>query len=54
VKAIDRGYIQKEIQDAAFRYQQEVERKERIVVGLNAFGIEETAPDKLLTVEPKV
>jgi len=54
VKAIDRGYIQKEIQDAAFRYQQEVERKERIVVGLNAFEIEEPAPEKLLTVDPKV
>ncbi|GAB4363135.1 MAG: methylmalonyl-CoA mutase family protein [Deltaproteobacteria bacterium] len=54
VKAIDRGYIQKEIQDAAFRYQQEVERKERIVVGLNAFAIEEPPPDKLLTVDPKV
>jgi len=54
VKAIDRGYIQKEIQDAAFRYQQEIEKKDRVVVGLNAFGIEESPPEKLLTVDPKV
>jgi len=54
VKAIDRGFIQKEIQDAAFRYQQEIERKERVIVGLNAFEVEEPGPEKLLTVDPKV
>ncbi|HEY5765562.1 MAG TPA: methylmalonyl-CoA mutase family protein [Candidatus Deferrimicrobiaceae bacterium] len=54
VKAIDRGYIQKEIQDAAFRYQQEIERKERVIVGLNAFEVEEPGPEHLLTVDPKV
>jgi methylmalonyl-CoA mutase, N-terminal domain len=54
VKAIDRGYIQKEIQDAAFRYQQEIERKEQVIVGVNAFEVEESKPEKLLTVDPKV
>ena len=54
VRAIDRGYIQKEIQDAAFRYQQEIERKERILVGVNAFEVEEPRPENLLTVDPRV
>jgi methylmalonyl-CoA mutase N-terminal domain/subunit len=54
IRAIDAGFIQKEIQDAAYRYQQEIERKERIVVGLNEFAIKEERPDKLLTVDPKI
>ncbi|MBI5341756.1 MAG: methylmalonyl-CoA mutase family protein [Deltaproteobacteria bacterium] len=54
IRAIDAGFIQKEIQDAAYRYQQEIERKERIVVGLNEFGIREERPGKLLTVDPKI
>jgi len=40
LKAIERGYIQAEIQNAAYEYQQAVDRKEAIVVGVNAFGIE--------------
>ncbi len=54
IRAIDAGYIQREIQDAAYRYQQEIERKERVVVGLNEFTIEEKSQGKLLTVDPKV
>jgi methylmalonyl-CoA mutase N-terminal domain/subunit len=54
VRAIDAGYVQKEIQDAAYRYQQEVERKERIIVGVNDFTVAEEAPSKLLTVDPKI
>lgn len=54
VSAIDRGYIQKEIQDAAFRYQQEIERKERVIVGVNEFAVDEPGPGKLLAVDPKV
>jgi methylmalonyl-CoA mutase N-terminal domain/subunit len=41
LKAIERGYIQAEIQNAAYEYQQAVDRKEAIVVGVNAFGIDE-------------
>ena len=37
LRAIERGYIQGEIQEAAYRYQQAVERKEQIVVGVNEF-----------------
>lgn len=39
--AIERGYIQGEIQDAAYRYQKQVENEEQIVVGVNAFKTEE-------------
>jgi len=54
VRAIDAGYIQREIQDAAYRYQQEIERKERIVVGVNEFKVEEKSPGKLLSVDPRI
>lgn len=37
IKAIERGYIQSEIQNAAYEYQQAVDRKEMIVVGVNRF-----------------
>ncbi len=37
LSAIEKGYYQQAIADAAFRYQQEIETKRRIVVGLNAF-----------------
>src|SRR3990170_8619937 len=54
VNAIDRGFVQKEIQDAAFRYQQEIERKNRIIVGMNEFTVREPRPENLLTVDPKI
>ncbi len=54
VAAIDAGFVQKEIQDAAFRYQQEIERKERIIVGVNDFAVRERKARKLLTVDPKI
>jgi methylmalonyl-CoA mutase, N-terminal domain len=54
IRAIDAGFVQKEIQDAAFRYQQEIERKERIVVGVNEFQNRESPPDALLTVDPRI
>jgi methylmalonyl-CoA mutase N-terminal domain/subunit len=53
-KAIDNGYIQQEIMDAAYFYQKEVETGERIVVGMNKFQIEEEAPKDLLKVDPAV
>lgn len=54
VKAIEVGYIQKEIQDAAYRYQQEIEKNERIIVGVNQFTVEdETMPD-ILKVDPSI
>jgi methylmalonyl-CoA mutase N-terminal domain/subunit len=46
--AIEQGYMQREIQEAAYRYQREIERNERVVVGMNRFAVdEETRPDIL-------
>jgi methylmalonyl-CoA mutase N-terminal domain/subunit len=36
-KAIEAGFVQKEIQESAYRYQKRVEEKEQIIVSLNAF-----------------
>ncbi|MBO9371237.1 MAG: methylmalonyl-CoA mutase family protein [Chloroflexi bacterium] len=53
--AIEQGYIQQEIADAAYRYQQAVEKGERIVVGVNAYQVEDEAPRlKRLVVDPAV
>jgi methylmalonyl-CoA mutase N-terminal domain/subunit len=54
VAAIEKGYIQREIQDSAYRYQREIEQEERIVVGLNRFQVEEEKPGDLLRVDPAV
>jgi len=54
VKAIEEGYIQKEIQDSAYKYQKAIEKKDIIVVGLNKFTMEEKLPEKLLKVDPEV
>ena len=47
VKAIERGYPQKEIAEAAYQYQRAVEAKEKIIVGVNDFTIEEEPPHTL-------
>jgi len=54
VPAIERGYIQREIQDSAYRYQREIEKRERVVVGMNRFEVEEEKPTNLLRVDPSV
>ena len=47
VKAIERGYPQKEIAEAAYQYQRAVENKEKIIVGANDFVIDEKPPQIL-------
>jgi len=54
VSAIEKGYIQKEIQDSAYKYQMEIESGERIVVGVNKFQIEEDTHKDILRVDPEV
>jgi methylmalonyl-CoA mutase N-terminal domain/subunit len=44
LKAIERGYVQQEIQNAAYEYQQAVDRGEAIVVGMNRFELEQEKP----------
>jgi methylmalonyl-CoA mutase N-terminal domain/subunit len=47
VKAIERGYPQKEVAEASYQYQRAAEAKEKIIVGANEFVIEETPPHTL-------
>jgi len=47
VKAIERGYPQKEIAESSYQYQRAVEAKEKIIVGVNEFVIEEKPPEIL-------
>ena len=47
VKAIERGYPQKEIAEASYQYQRAVEAKEKVIVGVNEFTIEEDTPPTL-------
>jgi methylmalonyl-CoA mutase, N-terminal domain len=54
VAAIERGYMQREIQDAAYAHQKDVEAARRVVVGLNKFRVEEGPPRGLLRVDPAV
>ncbi|GIK60581.1 MAG: methylmalonyl-CoA mutase family protein [Ignavibacteriota bacterium] len=55
IPAIEAGYFQKEIADAAYRYQQEVERKEKFIVGVNEFVEEnEKIEIPILTISPEV
>ncbi len=52
--AIENGYIQNEIQDSAYAYQKAVERKDQIVVGLNAFQVDEKLELERLKVDPTI
>ena len=54
VIAIEKGYIQREIQDSAYKWQMEVEKKERIIVGVNKYQIKEKPPEGLLRVDASV
>ncbi len=55
IEAIESGYFQKNIGEAAYRYQKEVERKEKIIVGVNEFvEADEKIDIPLLTVSPEV
>jgi methylmalonyl-CoA mutase N-terminal domain/subunit len=53
VAAIERGFPQREIQEAAFRFQKEVERKERVIVGVNEYVMEEP-PFPILYIDENV
>ena len=52
--AIERGYIQGEIQDAAYAYQQAVEKGDQVIVGLNRFTVSEEPPVEILRVDPAI
>lgn len=54
VKAIEKGFVQKQIQDSAYKYQKEIESGERVIVGVNKFQTKEEQPDDILEVNPKL
>jgi methylmalonyl-CoA mutase N-terminal domain/subunit len=53
VAAIEKGFVQREITDSAYRHQKEVEVKNRIVVGVNEYKTKEEVPIKILQIDPK-
>jgi len=54
IPAIEKGFFQKEIADSAYKYQKEIDEKERIIVGVNEYKIEEKYPIEILRIDPKV
>jgi methylmalonyl-CoA mutase N-terminal domain/subunit len=54
VAAIERGFMQREIQNAAYSYQREIETRQRIIVGVNQFISTETETPDLLRVNPEL
>jgi methylmalonyl-CoA mutase N-terminal domain/subunit len=54
VAAIEEGFIQRQIENSSYEYQQEIEKGERIIVGVNEFKIDEQTKPSLLRVDPEV
>src|SRR5262249_52807028 len=54
VAAIEAGFFQREIEEAAYAAQREIEEGRRVVVGVNAFREEKEAPPALLSVDPRI
>ncbi len=54
VTAIEKGYIQKEIQDSAYKWQMDVEKGNKVIVGVNKFQVEEKPVEGLLRVDASV
>lgn len=52
VPAIEKGFVQKQIQNSSFDYQRSIERKDRIVVGMNEFKSDKEIQPDLLKVDP--
>ncbi len=54
IPAIEASFFQKEIADAAFRYQQELEEKRRLMVGVNEFLVDDEEQIEILRIDPKL
>ena len=52
LKAIERGYVQQEIQNSAYEYQQAVDRLEAVVVGVNRFHVEQESTVPIQRIDP--
>ena len=53
ISAIESGYLQREIADAAFRYQREIDTNERVVVGVNDYILDEPIEVPILEMDPE-
>jgi methylmalonyl-CoA mutase N-terminal domain/subunit len=54
IKGIETGFFQREIADASYMFQKEVERKERVVVGVNQFTVDEKRPIETLKIDEEI
>ncbi len=54
LRAIESGYVQREIQESAYRYQRAIETNDAVIVGLNKFQLEEESTVPLLRVDPAI
>ncbi len=54
LSAIEKGYMQNEIQDSAYKFQKEVESKQNVVVGVNMFQVEEKRDLERMKVDPAI
>ena len=54
VEAVERGYPQREITEASFRFQEQVETKEKLIVGINTYATEQDPPIPILQIDPLV
>jgi methylmalonyl-CoA mutase N-terminal domain/subunit len=54
LRAIETGYVQQEIQESAYEYQQAIERDEQIVVGVNRYKAEQERPIPTLRIDPEI
>jgi len=54
LQAIESGYVQREIQEAAYAYQLALERGDEVTVGLNRFAEEEDTPIAILKIDPNI
>jgi methylmalonyl-CoA mutase N-terminal domain/subunit len=54
IRAIEIGYPQKEIADAAYRYQQQLDAGEKVIVGVNKYIVPEERPMEILKIKPEV
>jgi len=54
VSSIEKGYVQQQIQNSAYDYQRSIEKKDRIIVGVNEFKVEEESKPELLKVDPVI
>jgi methylmalonyl-CoA mutase, N-terminal domain len=53
VEAVEQGFVQREIEEAAYRYNAEVEESRRVIVGVNSYAEAETEPIELQRIDPE-